>query len=187
MIKQPGTKQNTALVTFELPAEVGAARASVCGDFNAWSPDANPLAPREDGRFETTIELEAGRVFRFRYLIDGHLWENDWAADGYVPNDFGDDDSIVDLTALEDETPSRRTTKRAVTNGGTKTAPEAKAAAATKPTDKTSARSAATKSTKSAATKTTKSASTKSTGKLAATKTTKSASTKKTTKGTGKS
>jgi hypothetical protein len=178
MLKQQGTKKNTALVTFELPAAIAVERASVCGDFNAWSPDTHPLAAREDGRFETTIELEVGRVFRFRYLIDGSVWENDWAADGYVPNGFGDDDSIVDLTALEVVTPARRTTKRAATNGAPKAATKAAPKAAPK------AKASVTKATPAKSTKSTVAKSTK----LAATKstTTKSAA-KKTPKSTPKS
>jgi hypothetical protein len=48
--------------------------------------------------------LRPGTVHRFRYLLDGHRWENDWAADTYVANDFGGHDSVIDLTACE---PSR--------------------------------------------------------------------------------
>jgi hypothetical protein len=55
------------------------------------------MIPRKDGRFSTTISLEAGRAYRFRYLIDGHRWENDWAADGYLPNSFGTEDSLLEL------------------------------------------------------------------------------------------
>jgi 1,4-alpha-glucan branching enzyme len=84
-------------VTFRLPAEVGAGEAFVVGDFNEWSETAHPMEP-SDGGFVATIPLEAGRSYRFRYLVDGDRWENDWAADGYAPNDFGSDDSIVDLT-----------------------------------------------------------------------------------------
>jgi len=50
--------------------------------------------------FSLTIELQPGRAYRFRYLLDGERWENDWDADAYVPNAFGTDDSVVDLTAL---------------------------------------------------------------------------------------
>jgi hypothetical protein len=53
------------------------------------------MSPRKDGRFSTTISLEAGQTYRFRYLVDGERWENDWGADGYVPNTFGSEDSIV--------------------------------------------------------------------------------------------
>ena len=85
-------------VTFELPASVGAASAQVCGDFNDWSPTAHPLTRHPDGTFRTTIALAAGRRWHFRYLLDGHRWENDWAADDYAPNVFGGQDSVVDLT-----------------------------------------------------------------------------------------
>jgi hypothetical protein len=27
--------------------------------------------------------------------VDENQWENDWAADGYVSNDFGGEDSVV--------------------------------------------------------------------------------------------
>jgi 1,4-alpha-glucan branching enzyme len=82
-------------VTFELPADVKAKRVSVCGEFNDWNPKAHPLKSRKDGRFSTTISLEAGREYRFRYLLDGTKWENDWEADKYAPNEFGTEDSIV--------------------------------------------------------------------------------------------
>jgi 1,4-alpha-glucan branching enzyme len=91
----PGT---TILVTFEVPAAVGASSASVCGDFNDWSFIANPLSPLEDGSFRGTVELPAGRRWHFRYLLDGHRWENDWEADDYAPNMYGGQDSVVDLS-----------------------------------------------------------------------------------------
>jgi hypothetical protein len=39
--------------------------------------------------------LETGREYRFKYLIDGKRWENDWHADRYEPNIYGTDDSVV--------------------------------------------------------------------------------------------
>lgn len=91
---------DAVLVTFELPAAVAAASASVCGEFNGWSPTAHPLTRTDGGRLHTSVELAAGRRWRFRYLLDGQRWENDWAADDYVPNEHGGDDSVVDLTDL---------------------------------------------------------------------------------------
>ncbi|GAC1529607.1 MAG: hypothetical protein NVS3B12_03130 [Acidimicrobiales bacterium] len=104
MIKSRGTG-NKADVTFVLDAAVGAEEVSVCGDFNAWSGVGHAMVRAEDGSFRLTIALETGRRYRFRYLLDGDRWENDWAADEYVPNDFGGDDSLVDLTALAEEVP----------------------------------------------------------------------------------
>lgn len=88
----------SVLVAFELPAAVAAESVSLVGEFNDWSPAANPLARQDDGHFRTELRLPAGQRARFRYLLDGRRWENDWAADDYVPNGLGADDSVVDLT-----------------------------------------------------------------------------------------
>ena len=45
--------------------------------------------------------MAVGRRYRFRYLLDGRRWENDWEADDYVDNDHGGQDSVVDLTTIE--------------------------------------------------------------------------------------
>lgn len=84
------------VVTFRLPRAVGAQAVAVVGEFNGWSPDAHPMVP-EDDEFVACIALEPGRTYRYRYLLDGERWENDWSADAYVPNEFGGDDSLVDL------------------------------------------------------------------------------------------
>jgi 1,4-alpha-glucan branching enzyme len=102
MIKGPGARPGSAVVTFELPASVTAVTANVCGEFNGWSPTALPLSRGADGGWQATIELATGRIWRFRYLLDGEHWENDWAPDGYLPNDFGGHDSVVDLSAAVD-------------------------------------------------------------------------------------
>src|SRR6476646_10788240 len=86
-------------VTFEVDPAVNAQRINLCGEFNDWSPDTHPMQRREDGGFTITLQLEPGRSYRFRYLLDGERWENDWAADDYVRNEYGGDDSLVDLTA----------------------------------------------------------------------------------------
>ncbi len=84
-------------VTFDLPPGVNAEAASLCGEFNDWNPSAHPMGHRKDGRFSTTISLQVGETYRFRYLLDGERWENDWGADGYRPNPFGDEDSLIKL------------------------------------------------------------------------------------------
>jgi len=86
-------------VTFVLPKDAALEAGSVCvlGEFNNWSPDAHPLVKREDGDFVVTLELEAGRAYRFRYVIDGWKYENDWFADRYEPNPYGGEDSVVDV------------------------------------------------------------------------------------------
>ena len=84
-------------VTFDAPAQISAQSMALCGEFNAWDPEKNPMKKRKDGSYHTTISLKPGHSYRFRYLVDGERWENDWAADAYVPNDFGTEDSIVSI------------------------------------------------------------------------------------------
>ncbi len=98
MLKKSYNKQRkTCRVTFSVPPEVDAEHVHLCGEFNDWNETSHPMARRKDGRFSTTISLKAGRSYRFRYLLDGERWENDWEADAYVPNDFGTEDSVVEL------------------------------------------------------------------------------------------
>ncbi len=130
MIKSRGAK-GRASVTFTLDRRVGAQTAAVCGEWNDWSAGADVMRRDAGGGFSVTVDLEAGRAYRFRYLLDGERWDNDWAADAYVPNGFGGDDCVVDLTALAEAVPPAA--KKAPPARAAKKA----AAPATKPTGKT--------------------------------------------------
>lgn len=88
---------NFCRVTFRVPAEFGAQTAVLCGDFNDWNKDDKPMRKLKDGAFSTTVSLEADQSYRFRYFLDSERWENDDQADKYIPNDYGSDDSIVEL------------------------------------------------------------------------------------------
>jgi len=91
------TSNSSCRLTFRLPkAAVGLARnVTIVGDFNNWDQQDSPMKKQRSGDFEITLELPAGREYRFRYLIDGHRWENDWCADRYEANPHGSDDSVV--------------------------------------------------------------------------------------------
>ena len=104
MIKSRAAK-GKASVTFTVDPGVGAQAAAVCGEWNGWSAGAGVMHRDADGGFSVTVDLDAGRAYRFRYLLDGQRWDNDWAADAYVANDFGGEDSVVDLTALAEAVP----------------------------------------------------------------------------------
>ena len=82
-------------VTFDLPASVDAIDISLVGDFNNWSPTEAKLKRKKDSPWKVTVPLPQGQTYRYRFLLDGRHWENDWSADGYVPNEFGTDDSVV--------------------------------------------------------------------------------------------
>lgn len=86
-------------VTFTLPKEAAPEAETVCvmGEFNNWSRDANPLKRQKNGDFSVCLDLEKGRSYRFRYLVDGWKFENDWQADRYEANPYGGDDSVIEL------------------------------------------------------------------------------------------
>ena len=142
MIKR-GAGDGRVLVTFEVDPAVQAERANLCGEFNDWSQSSHQMERRPDGGFTTTLDLEPGRAYRFRYLLDGERWENDWAADDYVPNEYGGDDSLVDLTHVDGSEPppvKKAAAKKAA--DGTKKAPAKKAAAKKAPAEKSAAKKA---------------------------------------------
>ncbi|MDH3650159.1 MAG: isoamylase early set domain-containing protein [Saprospiraceae bacterium] len=84
-------------VTFKVPKKAvnGAKKVQVVGDFNEWNPKKTIMKKLKDGSFTLTMELDKGNEYQFRYLIDGKKWENDWKADGYVPNGYGAEENSV--------------------------------------------------------------------------------------------
>ena len=92
-------KSNDACtVTFRLPKEAvnGAHDINLLGDFNDWDiAKAVPMKASKNGAYQVSIDLESGKEYQFRYLLDGKTWENDWEADGYAPTPFGVENSVV--------------------------------------------------------------------------------------------
>jgi CheY-like chemotaxis protein len=90
-------------ITFRLPkvAAPDAKSVSIVGDFNNWDIHANSMKKQENGDYAISLDLEQGREYQFRYLIDGLKWENDRDADKYVRSVYGDsDNSVVIVDAL---------------------------------------------------------------------------------------
>jgi 1,4-alpha-glucan branching enzyme len=83
--------------TFKLPKVAAPDAKCVCvvGDFNNWSIHANPMKKLKNGDYTITLDLEPGREYQFRYLIDESRWENDWNADKYVKSCYGDNSVVV--------------------------------------------------------------------------------------------
>jgi 1,4-alpha-glucan branching enzyme len=100
-------------VEFRLPADVGAGQAWLCGEFNDWSRDDTPMVAQEDGSLAVSVELEPGQSYRFRYYLGEERWENDWAADAYVDNEFGGSDSLVIVPTAEPAPSARAPRKKA--------------------------------------------------------------------------
>jgi 1,4-alpha-glucan branching enzyme len=95
MLTKLDGKPNVVQVTFSLPAEVQGENVYLVGDFNNWDETATRMERADDGSFRLTLELEAGREYQFRYLVNNHEWHNDWHADKYVPNAYSGDNSVV--------------------------------------------------------------------------------------------
>ena len=72
---------------------------AVVGDFNGWNPGANPMKHKGQVLL-ISLTLTAGRKYRFRYLSEGGRWLNDPDAHGVEQNQFGDEDSVIDLTDI---------------------------------------------------------------------------------------
>lgn len=86
-------------VTFTLPAEAvqGGQEVRILGDFNDWSWEKGYKMKAQKAEFTTEVELAAGKEYQFRYLIDNHIWENDWNADNYIATPFGGYNSVISL------------------------------------------------------------------------------------------
>lgn len=89
-------KRTVCKVTFSVPSEIVSEKVTLAGDFNDW--DTTSLAlEKKNGVYETEVRLKPEAEYKFKYLIDGEVWENDYEADAYVPNEFGTEDSLVTI------------------------------------------------------------------------------------------
>ncbi len=86
-------------IIFKLPAEAveGATEALLLGDFNNWSEEkAIGLERQEDGSYRTIVQLEAGKTYQYRFLLNDGRWVNDYNAQNYVPvSGFSIDNCVI--------------------------------------------------------------------------------------------
>lgn len=82
-------------VTFKYKNPEHAENALLAGEFNGWSTQENPMKKLRDGSFSVTLSLQAGNSYAFRYVLNGNTWVNDDEANTYVPNEFGEENSVV--------------------------------------------------------------------------------------------
>ncbi len=97
MKKKYNKKKDLCKVTFLVPGEaaMGANAVNIVGDFNNWSIMNHPMKRLKNGDFTVAIDLEAGREYQFRYLMDEKVWENEWEADKYVRSEYGNCENSV--------------------------------------------------------------------------------------------
>jgi 1,4-alpha-glucan branching enzyme len=95
--KRAGSRAGRVAVTFQLPESIWAESVHLVGDFNDWNRRSHPLTrSRDDATWQITLELDQGKSYQFRYLVNGADWQNDWNADRYVPNPYGGENSVLD-------------------------------------------------------------------------------------------
>jgi 1,4-alpha-glucan branching enzyme len=87
-------------VSFRLDANEApeAKTVQLLGDFNNWDKSIEPMNTSKTNDFTATLELETGKTYQFRYLINGKVWKNDSQADYFAANSFGEENSVVSTT-----------------------------------------------------------------------------------------
>lgn len=98
MLRKQYTAGGKVKVTFSMPALEGVTALYLTGSFTDWSEPGVPLVCGPEGDWSVALTLEAGWAHQYRFRDQDGGWHNDWAADSYVPNEFGSENSVVDLT-----------------------------------------------------------------------------------------
>lgn len=97
------TKVTFELARKEIPNDISADSVHLVGEFNDWDQSETPMTYSKNKKaFWVAVDLEPGRRYQFRYLVNGGYWCNDWEADEYVPGAFGQDNSVVETPPLID-------------------------------------------------------------------------------------
>ena len=90
-----GPKKTLRTVNFVCHAPQ-AQTVSLVGDFNGWSPVANPMKRMPDGAWLLSVDLKHGH-HRYAFLVDGHV-TLDPRAQGITRNDHGERVSLVPVS-----------------------------------------------------------------------------------------
>src|SRR5258708_18250573 len=99
-------------VTFSMPPMEKVQQLNLVGDFNNWSIVETPMQQAADATWSVALSLASGHDYQFRYLANGTEWHNDCAADAYLPNEFGTDNSVVSLKESALPAPKKAASKK---------------------------------------------------------------------------
>ena len=70
-------------------------KIQLVGEFNAWDTKCVPMKKNKSGEFSSVVELQPGKEYQYKYLINGDNWNNDPDADKYVINEFQGENSVI--------------------------------------------------------------------------------------------
>lgn len=73
----------------------GAEKVQLLGDFNNWDETVEPMTKLKSGEFTQVLDLETGKEYQFKYLVNGEVWMNDADSDYFVANSFGGENGIL--------------------------------------------------------------------------------------------
>jgi len=95
--KQYVKSKGSCKVTFRLDKKqvAGAHAAAVAGDFNEWQADRTPMKPLKNGDFTVTVQLDPGREYQYRFVLDGKTWISDETAEKQVHCNYADCENSV--------------------------------------------------------------------------------------------
>ena len=95
--KEYNEKNKLCKVTFGLPKGIIDSASHVCiaGEFNNWNIESLPMKKLKSGEFTISVNLNKGKEYQFKYVIDGHDWRNEIEADRHVPNEYMSENSVV--------------------------------------------------------------------------------------------
>ncbi len=103
-------------VDFILNSDIvsGAASATLFGDFNNWDAAKGvSLKKQKDGSFKTSVSLDAGQSYQYRYLLNDGRWVNDSNADAYIfQAEFGAENCVINVPAEAKVAAKKEVTKK---------------------------------------------------------------------------
>ncbi len=102
MIKRQPADEGRVKLTFVVHEDQADGPVAVLGDFNGWDPKATVLRKRGPLR-SGSITVESGRAYAFRYRRADGGWFDDETADWYEPNEYGGQNSVIDLTNIDSD------------------------------------------------------------------------------------
>lgn len=99
-------------VMFTLPSEIVADATSglLLGEFNNWDYNNGiSLKKQKDGSMKGTANLEAGRTYQYRYLLNDGRWVNDHNAEQYIYADgFQVENCLITVPVAEPKAPKAK-------------------------------------------------------------------------------
>ncbi|MGR3810704.1 hypothetical protein [Jiulongibacter sp. NS-SX5] len=99
-------------ITFSLAPEIvgNASSGILLGEFNNWDTTKGvALKKSKDGSLSTSVTLESGKTYEYRYLLDDGRWVNDGNADAYTfVTDYQIDNCVIEVPTPAKKAPAKK-------------------------------------------------------------------------------